>query len=63
MVFSVYTHTNLLGYQIIPIDGWEERDVETGKGEVRQEAKKEVIYSILFKNGYMVVLKPSPKIL
>lgn len=37
MVFSIHTHTNLLGYQI-PINGWEEREVETGKSRVGQEA-------------------------
>lgn len=40
MVFSIHTHTDLLGYHRIPTDGWEERDVEGGKGGAAHKAKK-----------------------
>lgn len=43
MVFSIHTHTNLLGYQIIPTDVWEERDVE--EWGVKQKMKSHILFS------------------
>lgn len=40
MVFFIYIYTDLLGYYRIFIDGWEERDVEGGKGGAVYKVKK-----------------------
>lgn len=57
MIFSIHTQTNVLGYQIIPIDDWEERDVERGKGGVGYKTKNEVTHSVFFLKWIYVSFK------
>lgn len=43
MVFSIHTHTNFLGHQIIPIDVWEEGDV--AEWGAKQKMKSHILFS------------------